>query len=67
MPGTPSYEAALGPQMTILAVDGRVFSTDALNEAIEHLFGGCHPPFKGLCAVHQAGLAAANSYSAAPS
>jgi len=36
MPGTPAYEAGLGPQMTILAVDGRVFSTDVLNEAIEH-------------------------------
>jgi len=34
--GTPGYEAGLGPNMTIVAVDGRVYSADALNEAIAH-------------------------------
>jgi len=33
-PGTPAYEAGLGPQMTILAVNGRVYSSDVLNESI---------------------------------
>jgi predicted metalloprotease with PDZ domain len=36
LPGTPAYDAALGPHMTILAVDGRVYSTDVLNESIAH-------------------------------
>jgi predicted metalloprotease with PDZ domain len=35
-PGTPAYEAGLGPQMTIIAVDGHVYSSDVLNEAIAH-------------------------------
>ena len=35
-PGTPAFAAGLGPQMAILAVDGRVFSTDVLNDAIAH-------------------------------
>jgi predicted metalloprotease with PDZ domain len=34
--GTPGYEAGLGPNMTIVAVDGRIYSADALNEAIAH-------------------------------
>jgi hypothetical protein len=34
--GTPGYEAGLGPNMTIVAVDGHVYSADALNEAIAH-------------------------------
>jgi predicted metalloprotease with PDZ domain len=34
--GSPAYEAGLGPQMKILAVDGRAYSTDVLNEAIAH-------------------------------
>jgi predicted metalloprotease with PDZ domain len=34
--GTPAYDASLGPNMTILAVDGRVYSAAALNEAIAH-------------------------------
>jgi predicted metalloprotease with PDZ domain len=34
--GTPGYDAGLGPNMTILAVDGRVYSAAALNEAIAH-------------------------------
>jgi len=36
LPGMPAYEAGLGPDMTILAVDGRVYSVDALNESIAH-------------------------------
>lgn len=36
LPGSPAYEAGLGPHMTILAVDGRVYSPDVLNEAIAH-------------------------------
>jgi len=35
-PGTPAYDAGLGPQMAILAVDGRVYSADRLNESIAH-------------------------------
>jgi predicted metalloprotease with PDZ domain len=34
--GTPAYEAGLGPNMTVLAVDGHVYSADALNESIAH-------------------------------
>ena len=34
--GTPAYDAGLGPNMTILAVDGRVYSADALNGSIAH-------------------------------
>jgi predicted metalloprotease with PDZ domain len=36
LPGTPAYDAGLGPHMTILAVEGRVYSSDVLNEAIAH-------------------------------
>jgi len=36
LPGTPAYAAGLGPNMTILAVDGRVYSSDVLNESIAH-------------------------------
>jgi predicted metalloprotease with PDZ domain len=36
LPGTPAYEAGLGPHMTVLAVDGHVYSDNALNEAIAH-------------------------------
>jgi hypothetical protein len=32
--GTPGYDAGLGPNMTILAVDGHVYSAAALNEAV---------------------------------
>jgi predicted metalloprotease with PDZ domain len=35
-PGTPAYDAGLGPHMTILAVDGRAYSADVLNESIGH-------------------------------
>jgi predicted metalloprotease with PDZ domain len=34
--GSPGYDAGLGPNMTILAVDGRVYSAEVLNEAIAH-------------------------------
>lgn len=34
--GTPAYEAGLGPNMTILSVDGRVYSREGLNDAIDH-------------------------------
>lgn len=34
--GSPAYAAGLGPHMTILAVNGRAYSVDALNEAIAH-------------------------------
>jgi predicted metalloprotease with PDZ domain len=34
--GAPAYDAGLGPNMTILAVDGRVYSASALNESIAH-------------------------------
>jgi len=36
LPGTPADDAGLGPHMTILAVDGRVYSADTLNESIAH-------------------------------
>jgi len=36
LPETPAYAAGLGPNMTILGVDGRVYSSDALNESITH-------------------------------
>lgn len=35
-PGTPAYQAGLAPHMTILAVDGRAYSSDAMNDAIAH-------------------------------
>ena len=35
-PGTPAWDARLGPSMKILAVDGRTYSPDLLNEAIAH-------------------------------
>jgi predicted metalloprotease with PDZ domain len=36
VPNSPGYNAGLGPKMTIVAVDGRVYSAAALNEAIAH-------------------------------
>lgn len=36
LPATPAFNAGLGPHMTILAVDGRVYSADVLTEAIAH-------------------------------
>jgi predicted metalloprotease with PDZ domain len=34
--GSPAYTAGLGPHMTILAVNGRVYSSDVFDEAIAH-------------------------------
>jgi predicted metalloprotease with PDZ domain len=34
--GTPAYAAGLGPRMKILAVNGRAYSADVLNDAIAH-------------------------------
>ena len=39
-PGTPAYEAGLGPHMTILSVGGRTFSLESLTEAIARPVNG---------------------------
>jgi predicted metalloprotease with PDZ domain len=36
LPGTPAYDAGLGPDMTVLAVNGVAFSPDVLDESIAH-------------------------------
>jgi predicted metalloprotease with PDZ domain len=36
LPGSPAYDAGLGPNMAIMAVDGNVFSPDRLDESIAH-------------------------------
>lgn len=36
LPGSPAYDAGLGPGMTVLAVDGNAFSPDLLDESIAH-------------------------------
>ena len=36
VPGSPAYDAGLGPHMTILAVNGHVYSANSLNDAITH-------------------------------
>jgi len=36
VPGSPAYQAGLGPHMTLLAVDGHAYSADTLNESIAH-------------------------------
>lgn len=36
IPGTPADAAGLGPQMTVIAVDGHVYSADAMDAAIAH-------------------------------
>jgi predicted metalloprotease with PDZ domain len=36
LPGSPAYDAGLGPNMTVLAVDGNAFSPDLLDESIAH-------------------------------
>lgn len=36
LPGSPAYEAGLGPHMIIIAVDGRAYSPEVLNESIAH-------------------------------
>ena len=35
-PGSPAYDAGLGPHMVILAVDGRAYSPEVLSQSIEH-------------------------------
>src|ERR1700745_728046 len=40
VPGTPAYEAGLGPNMTILSVEGRVYAPEALNDVIAHQQNG---------------------------
>jgi predicted metalloprotease with PDZ domain len=40
VPGTPAYDAGLGPHMTIIAVAGKAYSPDTLNEAIAHPLNG---------------------------
>ncbi|HEY0308736.1 MAG TPA: hypothetical protein VGB94_11295 [Acidobacteriaceae bacterium] len=34
--GSAAYKAGLGPSMTIMAVDGKSYSTDAMDEAVAH-------------------------------
>jgi predicted metalloprotease with PDZ domain len=36
VPGSPAYDAGLGRHMAILAVNGHMYSAEALNEAIAH-------------------------------
>ena len=36
VPGTPAYDAGLGPSMKVVAVDGRPYSPEALTESIAH-------------------------------
>jgi predicted metalloprotease with PDZ domain len=36
LPGSPAYDAGLGPNMTVLSVDGNAFSPDLLDESIAH-------------------------------
>jgi predicted metalloprotease with PDZ domain len=43
LPGTPAYDAGLGPRMILLAVDGHSYSDAALNEAIAHPRNGKIP------------------------
>jgi predicted metalloprotease with PDZ domain len=38
--GTPAWDAGIGPNMVILAVDGRAYSGDVLNESIAHPWNG---------------------------
>jgi predicted metalloprotease with PDZ domain len=36
LPGSPAYDAGLGPNMTVMAVDGNTFTPDLLDESIAH-------------------------------
>jgi predicted metalloprotease with PDZ domain len=36
MPDTPAYEAGLGPQMKVIAVEGRAYSNEVLDAAVAH-------------------------------
>jgi predicted metalloprotease with PDZ domain len=40
IPGTPAYDAGLGPRTTVVAVNGRTFSLDALVDAVQHPVDG---------------------------
>jgi predicted metalloprotease with PDZ domain len=40
LPGTPAYEAGLGPHMTLLSIGARTFSLENLTEAIAHPMDG---------------------------
>lgn len=40
LPGSPAYDAGVGPRMTIIAVDGHAYSPDALKQAIAHPANG---------------------------
>ncbi|HEY1263722.1 MAG TPA: hypothetical protein VGF06_09370 [Terriglobales bacterium] len=35
-PATPAYQAGLGPQMKIIAVDGQIYDPDRLEQAVAH-------------------------------
>jgi predicted metalloprotease with PDZ domain len=39
-PGTPAYDAGLGPSMKVMAVDGTAYSPEALSASIAHPRGG---------------------------
>ncbi len=36
VPGTPAYDAGLGPSMKVVAVDGHLYSPEVLTESIAH-------------------------------
>ena len=36
LPGSPAYDAGLGPKITVVVVDGNAFSSDLLDESIAH-------------------------------
>ncbi len=36
VPGTPAYDAGLGPSMKVVAVDGHTYSPEVLTESIAH-------------------------------
>ena len=40
LPGSPAYDAGLGPGMTVLAVDGNAFSPETLDASIAHPHSG---------------------------
>jgi predicted metalloprotease with PDZ domain len=40
VPGTPAYEAGLGPSMKVISVDGHSYSPEALTESIAHPHNG---------------------------
>jgi predicted metalloprotease with PDZ domain len=46
--GSPAYQAGLGPKMTLVAVNGRKYSKDALNAAIKNAAGSNAAPIELL-------------------